>query len=129
VLSLFSPLISGYALSFGPAEYFTLMVLGLIAASAITEGSAAKGLAMVVLGILLATVGMDPQSGTPRFTFGTLDLMDGLGLSALAMGLFGISEVISSIRTKNDEAAPASARSVTMRSLIPSRDDIRRSWM
>ncbi|MBU1314760.1 MAG: tripartite tricarboxylate transporter permease [Alphaproteobacteria bacterium] len=129
VLSMFSPLISGYALTFGPAEYFTLMVLGLIAASAITEGSAAKGLAMVVLGILLATVGMDPQSGTPRFTFGTLNLMDGLGLSALAMGLFGISEVITSIRNKNDAPAIATGRSVTLRSLIPTRDDVRRSWM
>jgi TctA family transporter len=129
VLSLFSPLIANSALSFGPAEYFTLMVLGLIAASAITEGSAAKGLAMVVLGVLLATVGMDPQSGTPRFTFGTLDLMDGLGMSALAMGLFGISEVIASIRTKKDGPAPVTTHSVSMRSLIPTRDDMRRSWM
>jgi TctA family transporter len=129
VLSMFSPLISGYALSFGPAEYFTLMVLGLIAASAITEGSAAKGLAMVVLGILLATVGMDPQSGTPRFTFGTLNLMDGLGLSALAMGLFGISEVITSIRNKHDAPVTPMGRTVTLRSLIPTRDDVRRSWM
>ncbi|HEX5933422.1 MAG TPA: tripartite tricarboxylate transporter permease, partial [Pseudorhizobium sp.] len=116
VLSLFSPLIANSALSFGPAEYFTLMVLGLIAASAITEGSAAKGLAMVVLGILLATVGMDPQSGTQRFTFGTLDLMDGLGMSALAMGLFGVSEVIASIRTKRDGVTNVTTHSVTLRS-------------
>jgi len=130
VLSLFSPLISNSALSFGPAEYFTLMVLGLIAASAITEGSAAKGLAMVVLGILLASVGMDPQSGIQRFTFGTLDLMDGLGMSALAMGLFGISEVIASIRTKTDgTTATVTPHAVSMRSLIPTRDDMRRSWM
>jgi TctA family transporter len=129
VLSLFSPFIANSALSFGPAEYFTLMVLGLIAASAITEGSAAKGLAMVVLGILLATVGMDPQSGTPRFTFGTLDLMDGLGMSALAMGLFGISEVISSIRTKYEPVAPVTTHAVSLRSLVPTKDDIRRSWL
>ena len=127
VLSLFSPIIASYALSFGSADYFALMVLGLVAASTISDGSAVKGLAMVVLGILIATVGMDPQSGTARFTFGSLDLLDGLSISALAMGVFGIAEIITSVgRTQPGDI---DRNSVKFRAMIPTGDDIRRSVM
>lgn len=97
LMMLFAPLIAEYALSFGPNEYFALMVLGLVAASVVTDGSAVKGIAMVVLGITLGTVGTDIYSGIPRFNFGTLELQDGIGLVALAMSLFGVAEVVSSV--------------------------------
>lgn len=97
LMMLFAPIIAQYALSFGPTEYFSLMVLGLVAASVVSEGSAVKGIAMVVFGIVLGTIGTDIYSGVPRFNFGTLQLQDGLGLVSLAMGLFGVSEVIASV--------------------------------
>ena len=127
ILSLFSPLIADYALTFGPAEYFALMVLGLVAASTIANASPAKGLAMVVLGMLVATVGTDSQSGTPRFTFGSMSLLDGFGISAMAMGLFGIGEILSSVgATRSNKIDRSSAR---LRNMLPTRDDWNRSWM
>lgn len=126
VLSLFSPLIAEYALSFGPAEYFALMVLGLVAASTIANSSPAKGLAMVVLGMLIATVGTDSQSGVGRFTFGSMSLLEGFGISAMAMGVFGIGEILSSIgATRN---AKIDASSAKMKNMLPTRDDWQRSW-
>lgn len=126
VLSLFAPAIASWALAFGSAEYFAMMVLGLIAASAISDGSVVKGLTMVVLGILLATVGMDPQSGTARFTFGSLSVLDGLSISALAMGLFGVAEIIASVRLT--DAVKVDPKAFSYRTLMPTRDDVRRSW-
>lgn len=126
VLSVFAPAVASWALSFGSAEYFFVMVLGLVAASTVTDGSVIKGLAMVVLGILLATVGMDPQSGVSRFTFGSLSVLDGFSIAALAMGLFGIAEIIVSVRSGEDRTL--SSKDITLRSLIPTRDDLRRSW-
>src|SRR5690606_27386128 len=87
LMMLFSPVIAAIALDFGPAEYFSLMVLGLVAASTIASGSAIKGLAMVVLGILLGLVGSDIYTGASRYTFGVQELYDGISLVALSMGL------------------------------------------
>lgn len=126
VIMLFSPIIAEYALRFGSAEYFSLMVLGLVAASAVSDGSSAKALAMVVLGIICGTVGIDIYTGTPRLTFGIPEMMDGINLIALAMGLFGVAEVISSIRTASERVIDRS--SVALRALKPTRDDLRRSW-
>lgn len=126
VLSMFSPLIANYALSFGPADYFALMVLGLVAASTITNATPAKGLSMVVLGMLIATVGIDSQSGAARFTFGSMSLMEGFGISAMAMGLFGIGEILSSVGTKHD--GHIDKESTRLRNMIPSRDDWSRSF-
>ncbi|HUH76806.1 MAG TPA: tripartite tricarboxylate transporter permease, partial [Devosia sp.] len=122
----FSPIIARWALAFGPAEYFSLMALGLIAASAISDGSALKGLAMVVVGIIFGTVGADVYTGTPLYTFGILELYEGIGLVPLAMGLFGIAEVISSIgRIKSGDIDKSSA---SFKAMKPTRDDLRRSW-
>jgi len=126
ILMAFAPTIARYGLRFGSAEYFSLMLLGLVAASAISTGSLAKGLAMVVLGILFGTVGVDIYTGTVRFTFGQLELAGGIGLVVLAMGLFGVAEVISSVRT--GEARMVDRASVTLRAMRPTRDDLRRSW-
>lgn len=125
LMMLFSPLIAKYALSFGAAEYFSLMVLGLVAASTISDGSAVKGLAMVVLGIAFGTVGMDIYTGVDRFTFGTMGLLDGISLVALAMGLFGVAEVIATLRQAGHRTLKPS--SITFRAMKPTRDDVRRS--
>ena len=126
IMMLFSPIIVEYALKFGPAEYFAMMVLGLVAASTISSGSALKGIAMVVFGILLGTAGSDLETGAARFSFDIPELYDGVNLVVVAMGLFGISEVIASIRTvKHGDIDP---KSITFRSMVPTRDDVRRSW-
>jgi TctA family transporter len=126
VVMFLSPVIAQYALRFGPADYFSLMLLGLVAASSMSEGSAVKGLAMVVLGVALGGVGTDVYTGTYRFTFGSMGLADGINLVALAMGIFGISEVISSVgRVDGGKVDRASAKWSAMR---PTRDDMRRFW-
>ncbi len=98
IMMLFSPIIVEYALKFGPAEYFSMMVLGLVAASAITTGPPVKGIAMVVLGLLLGCIGSDLETGVARFAFDIPELYDGIQLTVIAMGLFGVTEVIASIR-------------------------------
>ncbi|WP_142846196.1 tripartite tricarboxylate transporter permease [Telmatospirillum sp. J64-1] len=127
ILTLFSPVIAGYALQVSSAEYFALMLLGLVAASTISDSSALKGLAMVVLGLLLSTVGMDAQSGAARFTFGNLALLDGLSIVALAMGIFGVAEIIASVRKIN--VGDIDRKTISWSAMLPSRDDVRRSWM
>src|SRR5690606_15084488 len=98
LMMLFSPVIVRYAQQFGSAEYFMLMLLGLISASNISNASPVKSMTMAALGVALGTVGMDLYTGTNRFVFGTLELTDGIGIVGLAMGLFGVSEIISSVR-------------------------------
>ncbi|HQR78129.1 MAG TPA: tripartite tricarboxylate transporter permease, partial [Burkholderiaceae bacterium] len=82
------------AFKFGPAEYFSLMVLGLIGAVVLASGSLVKAIAMIVLGLLLGIVGTDVNSGLPRFSFGIPELSDGIGFVVVAMGLFGFAEII-----------------------------------
>lgn len=127
LMMFFAPLIATYALSFGPAEYFTLMLLGLVAASTISAGSAVKGLAMVVVGIIVGTIGIDLYTGAQRLTFGSLELSDGINLVAFAMGLFGVAEIISSIRHVKTNAVDRN--SVSFKAMKPTREDINRSIM
>ncbi len=93
----FAPLIARFALNFGSAEYFSVILLGLIAASTLTLGSPFKALSMTVFGLALGIVGTDVNTGQFRFTFGLLPLSDGFSLVAVAMGLFGVSEIIANI--------------------------------
>lgn len=123
-LYAFGPLIVYWALAFGPAEYFAILLFGLVAASTVSQDAPAKGLAMVVLGMLLGTVGSDIDSGVPRYHLGLIELRDGISFIALAMGLFGISEIIMSVR--NSTSRPF-IQKVTMRSMIPTREDTRQS--
>ncbi|NGM19302.1 tripartite tricarboxylate transporter permease [Roseomonas stagni] len=88
------PLLTSVALSFGPADYFSLMLLGLIISAVLAQGSIVKAIAMVVLGVALGLVGTDVQTGQQRFTFGVPELSDGIGFVAVAMGMFGIAEII-----------------------------------
>lgn len=127
LIMLFAPLIAAYALEFGPSEYFALMLLGLMAASSVSQGSPIKGIAMVFVGIALGLVGTDLNSGLPRYTFAVIELRDGLNLLAIAMGLFGVTEVIASIRTI--KPGGVNRDSITFASMVPTRDDMRRFWM
>ncbi|TVR11433.1 MAG: tripartite tricarboxylate transporter permease [Salinarimonadaceae bacterium] len=124
MLLLLTPFIVGVALAFGSAEYFSVMVLGLIAASTISQGSAIKGLSMVALGVLLSTVGADVNTGIERYSFGFLELINGINIIILAMGLFGVSEIISSANALHRNKLTAN---VSLASMIPSREEVRRS--
>lgn len=126
MLVLFSPSIAELGLEFGPAEYFAMMLLGLIAASTMSSGSPAKGLAMVVLGLLLGTVGTDVNSGVSRFDFDIPELMDGINLVALAMGVFGIAEVVTGVNQVRESEVK---EKFTMRTMAPSRQDMKDSIM
>ncbi|MCI5075078.1 tripartite tricarboxylate transporter permease [Oricola sp.] len=122
----FAPALSRFALSFSSAEYFSIMLLGLVAASTLSVGSPLKGLAMVVMGIALGLVGIDVTSGHPRYTFGVIRLMDGVNLLALGMGLFGVAEILNNLGKPTQQLK---AGSVTLRSLLPSREDWKASVM
>jgi TctA family transporter len=126
ILTLFAPRLSEAALAFGPWEYFAMMLLGLIAAATLAQGSPAKGIVMVLFGLCLGMVGTDVQTGQQRFTFNIAYLSDGVSLVALAMGLFGVAEVIKSIGRVN--TSDVTNQRITLRSMIPTRDDTRRSW-
>ena len=93
-LTLFAPLLSTLALSFGPPEYFALCLLGLLTLSRVSGGSLWKGLMILGIGLAIATVGMEPVTGTSRFTFDNIQLRQGIGLIPVTMGLFGIAEVL-----------------------------------
>lgn len=123
-LVAFAPGIAEIGLLFGAAEYFSIMLLGLIAAATLAAGSPIKGLAMVLFGLLLGTVGTDVNSGVPRFDFGIPELMDAISLVALAMALFGIAELISSVNLKRDGEVK---EKITLRSMLPTREDVRQS--
>jgi putative tricarboxylic transport membrane protein len=102
LVALFAPPLTIIALKFGAAEYFSLMVLGLVSAIALAHGSILKALAMVVLGLLLGLVGTDIYTGTPRFTFGITEYADGLNFVALAVGVFGIAEILRNLEGEQD---------------------------
>src|SRR5688500_1179017 len=92
VLAAFAPPLAQLALEFGPADYFAIVVLGLIASIALASGSTVKALAMIILGLLLGTIGQDVQTGVPRFTFGVRELFNGVNFGSVAVGVFGVAE-------------------------------------
>ena len=91
-LMLVAPKLASVAIAFGPAEYFSLMVLGLVMLTFLTQGSMAKALLMACLGVVLGLVGLDSINAQPRLTFGDIHLIDGVGIVPLVMGLFGVTE-------------------------------------
>src|SRR5262245_22748930 len=123
LIALFGPPLAEVALKFGAAEYFSLMLMGLVAAAALAQGDTVKSLAMVVLGLLLGTVGTDVSSGLKRFTFGVTELMDGIGFVVVAVGVFAVGEIASNLG--EPEAHQVFTAQVT--GLLPTREDLRRS--
>ncbi len=122
LIALFGPVMASLALKFGPVEYFSLMLLGLIASVILASGSVFKAVLMILVGIYLGLVGPDANSPVPRLTFGVPSLAEGINFVALAVGLFGIAEILLNLEQKL--ARPAA---VALRDLFPNRDEIKRS--
>jgi len=104
LIALFSPPLAGIALKFGPAEYFSLMMLGLVASVVLARGSLPNALGMIVLGLLLGIVGTDVNSGVSRFTFNASGLADGISFVVVAMGVFGLGEVICNLEDTDERS-------------------------
>jgi TctA family transporter len=122
VLAAFAAPLSEIAFKFGPAEYFSLMVLGLIGAVVLASGSLIKAIGMIVLGLLLGLVGTDVNSGAARYSFDIPELTDGIGFVAIAMGVFGFAEIMNNLEQK--EKRETFLDKVT--SLWPSKEDFKR---
>jgi len=97
IIAMFGPPIAEMALKFGAPEYFSLMLMGLVAAAVLAEGDMTKSLAMVVVGLLFGIVGTDVNSGVPRFCFGIFELTDGIGFVVVAVGVFAVGEIVSNL--------------------------------
>ena len=123
-LSLVAPTLANFALKFGPPEYFSLILLGLMMAVYLSEESIIKGLAMGSLGLLFGTVGIDPVLGATRFTFGLSRLTDGFDFVVVAMGLFGIAEVLMNLEAPEIR----DIFETTLKGLFPTLRDWRRCW-
>ena len=123
VLAAFAPPLTEVALSFGPAEYFALMVLGLIGAVVLASGSLIKALAMIVLGLLIGLVGTDVNSGVARFSFDIPELTDGISFVVIAMGIFGYGEIISNL-SQDEEKREVFVGKV--KGLMPTAEDFKR---
>lgn len=123
-LMFFANMLAGVALRFGPAEYFSLMCLGLSLVTYLTQGSVLRGLVMASLGLLFSLSGQDVVTGMVRFTFGLQGLVDGVGLVPVVMGLFGISEVLLSLEQLHKKRE---VLKTSFRSLFPTKRDWRRS--
>ena len=123
-LMILSNLLAGVALLFGPAEYFSLMCLGLSLVTYLTQGSVLRGLVMAGLGLFLSLIGQDLITGQARFTFGLTGLIDGVGLVPLVMGLFGISEVLLNLEKLDQKREVLKTR---FRNLFPTKRDWQKS--
>jgi putative tricarboxylic transport membrane protein len=122
LVALFAPPLTAVALQFGSAEYFSLMVVGLVMSVALAHGSIVKALAMLILGLLLGLVGNDIFKGTPRFTLGIADFADGLNFVAVAVGVFGVAEILRNLENEKTRTVLMSK----VEGLMPTREDFRR---
>ena len=123
LVAVASPLLGSIALQFLAAEYFSLMVLGLVGSIVLARGSMIKAVGMAVLGLLLGIIGTDVNSGFQRFTFGVPELSDGIGFVPVAMGLFGITEILVNLERKEQRDVGA-----VIGSLMPTREEFRQAW-
>jgi TctA family transporter len=125
VVAAFAPPLTELAFKFGPAEYFALMVVGLIGAVVLASGSLVKAVAMILLGLLMGQINTDVISGVPRYSFDIPELTDGIGFVAIAMGVFGFGEIIMNL------GRPAEHREVftkDVKDLWPTRRDFKDAW-
>src|ERR671926_617004 len=125
LIALFGPPLAEVALKFGAPEYFSLMLMGLVAAAVLAQGDMIKSLAMVALGLLLGLVGNDVNTGTPRYSFGINELTDGIGFVVLAVGVFAIGEIISNLGDKEERQVFTSK----VKNLWPTKEDLKISLM
>jgi len=124
IIALFAPPLAKIALEFRSPDYFSLMVLGLVSAAVLARGSLLKAFAMIILGLLLGLVGTDVNSGASRYTFGISELFDGISFVAIAMGMFGLSEIIFNLEAKGKKEIFTSH----IHGLMPTKADVKASW-
>ena len=122
-LMLLAPPLASFALRFGPPEYFALLLLGLLVLAYMSGGSMLKSLAMATLGLLLGMIGIDPMTGFFRFSYGLVELGDGIGVVPVAVGLFGLSEILLTA----GQPTPPEVRKPRLKELLPSREEWRDS--
>jgi putative tricarboxylic transport membrane protein len=125
IIAAFAPPLTELAFKFGPAEYFSLMVLGLIGAVVLASGSLLKAISMIILGLLLAQINTDVISGTARYSFDIPELTDGIGFVVIAMGVFGFGEITANL------GQPAENREVftkDVKGLWPTMQDFKEAW-
>jgi len=123
IVAAFAAPLTEVAFKFGPAEYFSLMVLGLIGAVVLASGSLVKAVAMILLGLLLGLIGTDVNSGVARYSFDIPELTDGIGFIVIAMGVFGYGEIISNLGKHADERQVFTAK---VTGLFPTKEDFKR---
>jgi putative tricarboxylic transport membrane protein len=123
IIAMFGPPIAEMALKFNSPEYFSLMMMGLIAAAVLAPGDMVKSLAMVAMGLLLGTIGTDVDSGWRRFSFDIIELTDGIGFVVIAIGVFALGEIVANLGDPEERSVFTSK----VGSLFPSRDDVLRS--
>ena len=124
-LMLFAKPLSRFALDFGPHEYFALIILGLTFVTYLSHGSMLKSVMMACLGLMLSNIGLDPITSSPRMTFGILELFDGIGIAPVAMGLFGIGEVLVNL----EQVVTQEVITTKLKNLFPSKLDwIESKW-
>ena len=116
---LLAPTLASFALRFGPPEYTALLLMGFLVLSYMSGGSMLKTLAMAALGLLLGMIGIDAMSGYTRFSYNVIELADGIGIVPVAVGLFGLSEILLTA----GQATPPAAQKPTLRQLIPSKEE------
>ena len=124
VVALFSPPLAEVAIQFGAVEYFPLMILGLTSVVILAHGSVLKAVAMVVVGLMLGMIGTDVNSGDLRFTFGLDDLADGVSFVVVAIGMFGLAQIIANLESKEAKKVVPSA----VKGLLPTRADFKLAW-
>ena len=123
ILAAFAPPLTEVAFKFGPAEYFSLMVLGLIGAVVLASGSLLKAIAMILLGLAFGLVGTDVNSGVARYSFDIPELTDGISFIAIAMGVFGYGEIIANLAIPSSEREVFTAK---VKGLMPTKEDFKR---
>jgi TctA family transporter len=121
LIALAGPTLGEWALKFGAAEYTSLMLMALVASAVMTQGDAVKGLAMVVVGLLIGVVGVDVNSGMARYSFGIPELVDGVGFTVVAVGLFAVAEIVINLESRE----PREVYTGKVTGLMPSARDIR----
>ncbi|TWT13747.1 tripartite tricarboxylate transporter permease [Reyranella sp. CPCC 100927] len=124
LIVMFAKPLTEMAQKFGPSEYCSLMALGLVAAVVLASGSVIKAIAMVFLGLLIGLVGTDVNTGAQRFTFNIPELSDGIDFAPIAMGLFGIAEIIANL----EKRASRKVEQTVITSLWPTREEVRQAW-
>ncbi|NYT36763.1 tripartite tricarboxylate transporter permease [Allopusillimonas soli] len=124
VIAGFAPPLAEVAFKFGPAEYFSLMVLGLVGAVVLASGSLPKAICMILLGLLLGMVGTDVNSGVARYDFGIPELQDGIDFAAVAMGVFGFAEIMSNLELRDKRVNLTSK----VGTLYPNKQEFKEAW-